>query len=54
MRKKSSHSSKFSESADEDSDSETLVDDEESLLPLVKPWDVFEVNQGLKGTKIMP
>ena len=44
MRRKSSYSSKFSESAEEDSESETIVDDEEALLPPVKPWDVFEVN----------
>ena len=44
MRKKSSHGSEFSESAEEDSESETVVDDEEALLPQIKPWDVFEVN----------
>ena len=44
MRKKSSHRSKFSESTEEDSESETIDDDEEALLPPVKPWDVFEVN----------
>ena len=54
MRKKSSHSSKFSESAEDDSESETVVDDEEALLPPVKPWDVFEVNLDLKRKIIMP